>query len=161
MGPRFMGTHALSRGHMKRAACAPTHIHPCPHHNLIHIHTLPLSDIHREVHTGSRTPRAHVWRVVRKPELAAVQGQGHCSIFSPQGCSQPGTKEPTYQRHSILSHKAQPPRLRGLSATWRGLGKGLSFQEFIGAQKRHNLPSFSFRNGVGEPGVSVSVLRVP
>lgn len=124
MGLRFTGTHAVSCSHMKRAACAPMHIHPCPHHTLIHIHTLPLSDIHREVHTASHTPRAHVRRVVRKPELAAVQGQGHCSIFSPQGCSQPGTKEPTHQRHSILSHTAQPPRLRVLSATWRGQMRG-------------------------------------
>lgn len=56
---------------------------------------------------------------------------------------------PASQASSTVSHmEGADERIR----------KGLSFQEFIGAQKRHNLPSFSFRSGVGEPGVSVSVL---
>ena len=73
MGPEVGVHEALSCSHVKRAVCAP-----------VHIHMFPLSDTHTEMPTCAGTPGAHVQGVMRKPELAAVHGQGHCSSLSPR-----------------------------------------------------------------------------
>ena len=131
-GQRFVGTRALSYRHMKRAACAPVHIHACPRHTLVHVRILPLSDMHREVRVCACTPGAHVQCVVRKPELAALHGQGHCSSLSPRDVPSQARRADTPIRDSYTAdtqlHSPTSQASRTVShiegVQMRGVGKG-------------------------------------
>lgn len=164
VGPEVRGhTSSLLQTHEESCVCPCAHPSLCPRHTLVHVCILPLSDMHREVHMCACTPGAHVQCVVRKPELAALHGLGHCSSLSPRDVPSQTRRADTPIRDTRYS--ATQPNLPGLQDCQprqggaERSGKGFSFQEFIGAQENHNLPSLSLRSGLREPGVRVSVLR--